>query len=144
MTPRVGRHDLESMRDRLDRLLNEVGGRTWELLERSMPVNVHESDDQVVVTVSVPGVRTEELDIHYNDGMLTVRATTEEAEESESGTWHVRERRSGMSERTIPIPRSADVERADASLENGVLRITFPVAETANRRKISIRSDSSA
>jgi HSP20 family protein len=139
MTPRVGRQDLETMRDRLDRLLGEVGGRTWELLERSMPIDVYESDSQVVVKASVPGVDPEKLDIQYSEGLLTIRATSEEEGESQQGTWHVRERRSGMSERTVPIPRSADVDQAQATLENGVLRISFPIAEATGRRRIEIR-----
>ncbi len=140
MTPRMGRQDLESMRDRLDRLLGEVGGRTWELLERSMPVDVYESDSEIIVSVSVPGVEPEHLDIQYTDGLLTIRATTEESSESEEGTWHIRERKSGMSERSVPIPRSADIEQAEATLENGVLRVKFPVEEQSARRRIQIRT----
>lgn len=140
MTPRVGRQDLESMRDRLDRLLGEVGGRTWELLERSMPVDVHESDTRVVVTASAPGVDADHLDIQYTDGLLTIRASVEESSDTEEGTWHIRERRSGLNERTIPIPRSADIDRAEASLDAGVLTITFPIAEQSERRRIQVRS----
>lgn len=128
------------MRDRLDRLLGEVGGRTWELLERSMPVNVYESDSEVVVTASVPGVESDNLDIQYSDGLLTIRASSEEEEEKAEGTWHVRERRSGLNERSVPIPRSADVDRAEATLNNGVLRISFPIADQADRRRIKINS----
>ena len=142
LTPRHGRSDIETMRDRLDRLLGEVGGRTWELLERSMPVDVYESDSEVVVTASVPGVESDKLDIQYSDGLLTIRASSEEEEEKQEGTWHVRERRSGVSERTVPIPRSADVDRAEATLDNGVLRITFPVADQADRRRIKINTGS--
>jgi HSP20 family protein len=140
MNPRIGRQDLESMRDRLDRLLGEVGGRTWELLERSMPVDVFESEDRVVVTASVAGVDPENLDIQYSDGMLTIRGVVTELTESERGTWHIRERRAGINERTVPLPRSADVDNAEAQLENGILTITFPIAEQAARRRIQIRS----
>lgn len=140
MSPKIGRQDLETMRDRLDRLLGEVGGRTWELLERSMPVDVFESDDIVVVTASVPGVDPEQLDIQYNDGVLTIRAKTEESSVSEQGTWHIRERRTGVNERSVPIPRSADIDRADANLENGVLTIKFPIAEQSERRRIQVRT----
>jgi HSP20 family protein len=142
MTPRIGRQDLESMRDRLDRLIGEFGGRTSELLERSMPVDVFESDHNVIVSASVPGVEPEQLDIQYNDGMLTIRATVEETTVAEQGTWHIRERRTGINERTIPLPRSADVEQAEASLEKGVLTINFPIAEQAAKRRIQIKSGS--
>jgi HSP20 family protein len=144
MTPRFGRQDLETMRDRLDRILGEVGGRTWDLLERSMPVDVYESDRQVIVRASVPGTQPENLDIQYTDGLLTIRAVAEEQEERDTGTWHIRERRSGINERTVPIPRSADIDRAEAELENGVLTITFPIAEHSTRRRIQIRSGSDA
>jgi HSP20 family protein len=124
--------------------LQEVGGRTWDLLERSMPVDVYESDRQVIVRASVPGTQPENLDIQYTDGLLTIRAVAEEQEERDTGTWHIRERRSGINERTVPIPRSADIDRAEAELENGVLTITFPIAEHSTRRRIQIRSGSDA
>lgn len=140
ITPRYGRQDLETMRERLDRLLSEFGGRTWDLLDRGMPIDVRETDDEVEVKASIPGVDPENVDIQYADGMLTIRATSEESSEEQQGTWHVREMRTGMAERTITLPRSADIERADATIDNGVLRIRFPIADSAAKRRISIRS----
>jgi HSP20 family protein len=138
--PRFGRQDIESMRDRLDRLLGDVGDRTWELLERSMPIDVFEANDHVRVSASVPGVSAEQLDIQLSDGMLTIRAMAEEAPESTDGTWHMRERRTDVSERTIPIPRTANIDEAEAALDKGVLTIVFPVLEPASRRKIQIKT----
>ncbi|MEX2425394.1 MAG: Hsp20/alpha crystallin family protein [Thermomicrobiaceae bacterium] len=142
MSPRIGKQDLESMRDRLDRLLSDIGGRTWEMLERSMPVDVYESETSVIVTSSVPGIEIDNIDIQVVDNVLTIRANVPERSETTEGTWHIQERRTGVIERSIPIPRSADIDRADASLENGVLTITFPVEEQAQRRRIQIRSGS--
>lgn len=129
------------MRERLDRLLSEFGGRTWDLLDRGMPIDVRETDDEVIVKASIPGVDPENVDIQYADGMLTIRASVEETTEEQQGTWHVREMRSGMSERTITLPRSANIEQADASIENGVLRIRFPIAESAAKRRINVRTE---
>jgi HSP20 family protein len=139
ITPRYGRNELETMRERLDRVLSEFGGRTWELLDRSMPIDVHENETEITVKASVPGVSSEDLDIQYSDGMLTIRAKSEESSEDETGTWHVKEMRSGMAERSIALPRGADIENAEASLENGVLRIRFPITEESKRRRIPIR-----
>jgi HSP20 family protein len=140
ITPRHGRSELETMRERLDRLLSEFGGRTWELLDRGMPVDVQETDNEVVVKASVPGVKPENLDIHCAEGMLTIRATVEETKEEQEGTWHIKEMRTGKTERSITLPGTADIDRADASLENGVLRITFPIAEAAAKRRIQVKS----
>lgn len=135
-----GRRDIESMRDRLDRLLGDVGDRTWELLERSMPIDVLETSSHVVVTASVPGIDAEQLDIQFTDGMLTIRALAEDVPESTDGTWHMRERRSDINERTIPIPRAADIDNAEATLDKGLLTIVFPVVEPASKRRIQIKS----
>lgn len=144
ITPRYGRSEIDTMRERLDRLLSDVGGRTWELLDRGMPVDVHETENEVVVKASVPGVKPEDLDIQYSEGTLTIRATMKESRSEEEGTWHIKEMRTGMSERSFTLPRSADIERADASLEDGVLRISFPISESAAKRKIDIKSPGSA
>ncbi len=141
ITPRYGRQDLESMRERLDRLLSDFGGRTWDLLDRGMPIDVRETDNEVEVKASIPGVDPENVDIQYAEGMLTIRASSEESSEEQQGTWHIREMRSGVSERTITLPRSADIEHADASIENGVLRIKFPISESAAKRRISVRTE---
>jgi HSP20 family protein len=138
--PKFGRRDIESMRDRLDRLLGDVGDRTWELLERSMPIDVYESATHVRVTASVPGIDADQLDIQFTDGMLTVRAMAEDQLESSEGTWHMRERRTDVNERTVPIPRSADIDNAEATLDKGVLTIVFPLNETASKRRIQIKS----
>lgn len=143
VTPRYGRSEIDSMRDRLDRLLSDFGGRTWELLDRGMPVDVRETDQEVIVKVSVPGVKPEDIDIQYAEGTLTIRAKTEETREEEDGTWHMREMRTGMAERTIPLPRSADIEQADATIHNGVLTIQFPISESSGKRRISVKSQSS-
>jgi HSP20 family protein len=140
ITPRYGRGELDSLRERLDRVLSEFGGRTWELLDRGMPIDVQETESHVVVRASVPGVEQDNLDIQYADGVLTIRATVKESIEEDEGTWHVKEIRSGMEERSITLPRIADVDRAEASLENGVLRIRFPITENAAKRRIDIKS----
>ncbi len=140
ITPRYGRQDLETMRDRLDRLIGDLGGRTLDLLERSMPIDLCETESEIIVKASVPGVDPEHLDIQFAEGMLTIRATMEEETDEETGTWHVRERRTGMTERSIQLPRSADIENADASIENGVLRITFPISDGSSRKRIQVRS----
>lgn len=135
-----GRRDIESMRDRLDRLLGDVGDRTWELLERSMPIDVLESSSHVRVTASVPGIDADQLDIQFTDGMLTIRAMAEDVPEATDGTWHMRERRTDVNERTIPIPRAADIDSAEATLDKGLLTIVFPVIEPASKRRIQIKS----
>ncbi|TVR72876.1 MAG: Hsp20/alpha crystallin family protein [Sphaerobacteraceae bacterium] len=140
--PRFGRQDIESMRNRLDRLLGDVGDRTWELLERSMPIDVFESSSHVQITASVPGIDADQLDIQFTDGMLTIRALAEEPPERTDGTWHMRERRTDVNERTVPIPRAADIDEAEATLDKGVLTIIFPIIEPASKRRIQIKSKS--
>jgi HSP20 family protein len=141
ISPRYSRPELETMRERIDRLFSEFGGKTWEMLDRGIPIDIQETDQAIVVKASVPGVEEDRLDIHYADGLLTIRATAEESDERSEGTWHMKEIRSGMSERTIRLPSSADVDNASASLQNGVLRIEFPIAPDAGKRRIQVKRD---
>lgn len=95
-----------------------------------------------VVTVELPGVAQDDIDITLADGVLTVRGEklTERGEEGEE--YFFSEREYGRFQRSFRLPPDADAENVSASFADGVLRITVPRRgqEQPGARKIRIRA----
>lgn len=98
----------------------------------------------VVVSMELPGVRPEDVDIEIAEGRLTVSGERKDTVDAERGRLLVRELRYGSFRRTFQLPDGVSADRVDASFDHGVLRIrvkdvTRPVERP---RKIAIRSGS--
>jgi HSP20 family protein len=148
MTPMTGFRPLReftTLRDAMDRLFEDSFVNPGSLYSvagnggsRYLPIDLYETPDDFIVRAHVPGVTPEGLDVSYQQGVLTLRATSKAAETQESWRWYVREIGAGEVTRQISLPREIDVDRAAASFENGVLTLTLPKSATAKPRKIEI------
>jgi HSP20 family protein len=120
----------------VDRLADEVwGGRRPQ--RASMPVDLYRDGDRFVALVDLPGVSPETIDITAEKNVLTIKAERSESR-SEGTESLVTERRSGTFFRQLRLGDGLDVERVEATYENGVLRVTIPVAEKALPRRIQV------
>ncbi|KAK0470284.1 HSP20-like chaperone [Desarmillaria tabescens] len=104
-------------------------------------MDLHEDADQNVVTVTfeLPGVKKEDVNIEVHDGHLTVSGESKVSQEKEEDGYAVRERKPGKFSRTLRLPQGVKEEEISASMENGLLTVTFPkAAHDTKPRKISI------
>jgi len=107
-----------------------------------LPLDVYATDDAFVVIAAAPGMRPEELNVAYNQGTLTLSgriANVAESEEAKSATWYLHELWHGRFQRTLTPPFEVDPAQAQATFENGVLRITLPKAAHARPQQIPVR-----
>ncbi|MBX3170676.1 MAG: Hsp20/alpha crystallin family protein [Candidatus Eremiobacteraeota bacterium] len=104
----------------------------------SMLVDVLESHDELVVKANVPGTTKEQLEIHYEKDILTLKAEIPAENAPEQGKFLLRERTNGSVSRTFRLPFAIDAERAVAEYQNGVLILTLPKLESAKPRQIEI------
>jgi HSP20 family protein len=98
-----------------------------------------------VVIAAVPGMSPEHLEITYTDNTLTLSGTVPSAAESEQGqnaTWYLHELWAGQFQRTVTLPFEIDPAQAQATFEDGIVRITLPKAEWAKPQKIAIKAGS--
>lgn len=137
--------DFVSLRDAVDRLFDESFVSPQKLLSwnggvngRPMPLEIYETQDDIFVRALTPGVAPDQLDVQYQQGMLTLRAKTEPPAAHDDWAWHVREFGYGEMTRTVSLPKEIDVDGAAASFEHGVLTLRLPKAEQAKPRQISI------
>src|SRR3990172_8931612 len=105
-----------------------------------LPVDVREDDDAYQITAAVPGLRAEEVEIQVLDDVVTLRLRrpAEESEESQAQAYLLREIGEGELERSFRLPVAVDPAHAEAGVENGMLRLSLPKAETGRPQTIAV------
>jgi HSP20 family protein len=101
-------------------------------------LDVAVSEDDVVITMDVPGFRSDELSIEVEDRFLTVRGERKRPQAAEGTSYVHVERPFGSFERRITIPGGADPDRITASLHDGVLSLIVPKPERLKPKAIAI------
>jgi HSP20 family protein len=96
-------------------------------------INVSETDSQIRVTVELPGVDLEDLEVGVTDDMLVVRGEKRLERSDEDENYHFVERAYGSFQRTVQLPFAADPDLVKASFDNGVLTITIPKSHEQER-----------
>jgi HSP20 family protein len=94
---------------------------------------------QLVVEAHLPNFQQEDVDISINDGSLVIQAGRHEKEEDKDKKYVVRESSSTFYRR-IQLPERAEAEKAEAQLENGILKVTVPLTPLPEPKKIAIKS----
>jgi HSP20 family protein len=102
-------------------------------------LDISERKDAYLVTVELPGVEPDDLQITMEDGLLTIQGERHFASESSEQQFHRVERRYGAFRRSITLPAQVQAEQIEASFENGVLQIVVPKAEEAKPKRIQVR-----
>jgi HSP20 family protein len=138
--------DMVSLRDAMNRLFEEsfVAPLGTQVFRRegaeALAMDVYETDNELVVESSLPGVKPEEVDISVTGNTLTIKAETKKEEEKdEKGKYYCRERRYGLFQRSVSLPVEVYANKAEAVFDNGVLKLTLPKTEAQKPRKIAIK-----
>lgn len=101
-------------------------------------VDVHERPDQFLISADIPGVDPKDIEVHMENGVLTVRGERHNETKEEGETFSRRERTYGSFYRRFALPDTADAERVSAKGKNGVLEISIPKKPVAMPRKIAV------
>ena len=137
-------NDLDQMTRRLNRLFGERGLVEREATSWVPAVDVEEKNDELILTADLPGLTEEDVEISFENGVLTVRGQKEETSDGnkDDRRYHVSERRSGSFQRSFTLPRTVSVNDVSATIEGGVLLLHMPKAAESKGRTIQIRSAS--
>jgi HSP20 family protein len=121
-----------------------LGGRRSGSMLRAPDADVVETENEIRVTLEMPGMKADDLDLDLENNVLTIRGEKmeERSESDEQQTWHLSERRYGQFSRSFILPRDVEQEQIEARFENGVLTVDIPKSEQAKRRRIEIGGDS--
>lgn len=131
--------------ERMRRVLDETfGGFGWaaallaEPAGWAPPVDIEETEDAYVVEAELPGVKREDVDIEVVGNELTISGEIKEKERK--GVLRKRTRRVGRYEYRVTLPDQVDPDAIDAKLNEGVLTLRIPKAQSAQRRRIEVQS----
>ena len=122
-----------------DRLLSEWVTPSYdeEGCEWIPASDIAETDRAYILTAELPGVDPKNVDISFNDGVVTIKGEKNK-EMAEGECHHCTERYSGSFERTFNIPGKVDKDKIDATYQHGVLKLTLPKSEESVPKKIEV------
>lgn len=101
--------------------------------------DIYELEDQIVIVTDVPGVDESSLDIVLEKSVLTINAYIN-PEEKEGYALSFAEYELGDYQRSFKLSNEIDQENIQATIRDGVLRLSLPKATAARTRKISVKS----
>ena len=137
--------EMVTLRDAMDRLFDEAFTRPWGLTDggrqvAAPSVDMFETENDVVIKATLPGMKAEDVDINVTGEMLTIKGETKEKSEIKDKAYHIREQRWGSFERNLPLPTSVLSDKAKAEFEDGILTITLPKAEEVKPKTITVKA----
>jgi HSP20 family protein len=138
---RGAQDQMNQMYKLLDQALGEQASRSGATSAPAWapPVDISELADTYVVTVELPGVKVEDLEIAFQDGLLTIQGERTLAQDTDE-QFHVLERRYGQFRRSITLPLHVKADAIEASAEDGVLRVVVPKAEEVKPKRIEVHA----
>lgn len=155
--PLVGRDDpFSRLHNEMNRLVDSFfGDADWTFSQSTgdgsglatvfqPQLDIFETKDSYKMSVELPGVDRDSIDLSVDDDALIIRARKErEVSEGDDNQFHRVERSFGRFERMLTLPADADTENIGAELKNGVLEVTIPrnrEIESTRGRRIEIKS----
>jgi HSP20 family protein len=138
--------NLQSFQDEMNRLFNQFfqsgpGGEAgWGQYTWAPPVDIYETDDALVLTVDLPGVPKDGVNIEIHQNTLMLRGERKPAAEVPDNRYHRTERAYGPFQRSFVLPTLVDQEHVQASYRDGVLELRLPKSEAARPKRIAIQS----
>jgi HSP20 family protein len=139
--------ELWNMRRVMNRFVDEAFDRQvsgWTPEEWGLALDVSENADRFVVKASIPGINPDDLEITFNNDILTIKGEIQSEEESEDSRYHLRERRYGHFSRSLTLPTKVQADKISANYDAGVLTLTLPKAEEVKPKRIAIQAGKTA
>jgi len=141
-----GRDPFRSLQEEMDEILSRLSERwTGEgtLAERIIvpSLDLSETDGEVQLTVDVPGMKPEEIDIEVTGQRVRIRGEHKEEKEEKGRTYHRIERRSGSVYRSVELPCAVKEGKVVAEYKDGVLKVTLPKSEEAKSHKVKVKAN---
>lgn len=113
--------------------------RTWSGRTYRPNVDILERDDELMVLADMPGVHRDDVDINFENSMLTIHGRVRPRQEKPP--FLLREYGVGDFFRTFQVGEMIDVEHINAEYHDGVLTLHLPKVESARPRKIQVHAN---
>jgi HSP20 family protein len=133
--------ELAQLQNRVNRLFQETNFGQEEGITTSSfvpPVDIYETEQNIVLKLEVPGVEQKDLDIRIENNTITIRGERNFEKEVKEENFHRVERRYGSFQRSFSLPNTVNTEQVSADYENGVLKVTIAKRAEAKPKQIKV------
>ena len=140
--------ELASLQERMNRIFDDTftsaSRREDEGLSATWtpPVDVLEKRDRIVLTAELPGFAEDQVQLRFEDGVLTLEGERRFEKEVDEARYHCVERSYGRFSRSFRLPANVDEEAITATFVNGLLVVELPKREEVRPKSIRIRAGS--
>ena len=135
--------DLDRMLDRM-RSVMDIDWPGRELTQRTdanvLAVDMTSDENTVTVRTALPGFSEDEVKVDVQNNLLTITAESRTEREEDEANWHMREMRYGKFARSIHLPEQVTTDKAEATLENGILTVTLPKEKPGMLETITVKA----
>ncbi|WP_417914557.1 Hsp20/alpha crystallin family protein [Candidatus Electronema sp. JM] len=133
--------EMEALLDRYSKSAKKLGSsgeiREMEAGDWMPTVDILENDHSFVVRTELPGVEKDDVKVHINNGVLTIKG--EKKIESKDDKRHRVECAYGSFVRSFTLPQDVDIEKVEAAYKNGILNLAIPKQEKAKPKQIEVK-----
>jgi HSP20 family protein len=139
---RLGDNPFAKIQRELNRALDDVwsglpftdGGAVTTAIR----IDLKEDDKAYHVTADLPGMTEKDVEVSFQDGILTIRGEKKIERDEKQDTWHIVERSSGSFVRQFNLPANIDNAKIAAKFDKGVLAVMLPKKPEQQAKKIEI------
>jgi HSP20 family protein len=135
--------DMVTLREKMNRLFEDYYPARTE--EKDMvsstwapSVDIYESENELVLTAELPGIKDDDIEIKLEDNTLTIKGERKFEKETKEENYHRIERSYGSFFRSFTLPAYIEQDKIEAENENGVLKIMLPKKMEAKSRKVKV------
>jgi HSP20 family protein len=139
--------DLIALQEKLNRLFEDAiarfrySGEGAEADAWSPPVDIYETDGEIVLSAELPGLSKSEIDVQVSDNQLTIQGLRKLEKDLQEENYHRIERSYGRFHRNFTLPVSVLTDRIVAAYDRGVLRVTLPKADSTRPVNLRVNVD---
>ena len=132
---------LDQLRKEMDRAFDRSNGESGSVVtsDWTPAVDIKESENAFTIIADIPGVDPKDIEVHMENGLLTIKGERESEKKEEKEGYKRVERSYGSSYRRFSMPDTANADKIAAKSKNGVLEITIPKHEKLQPRKIAVQ-----
>ena len=137
--------ELMSLRQAMDRLFEDRFVRPSRAVsalgEVAAPaLDVYQTPTEIVVKAALPGLKPEDVNIDITGETLEIKGERKAEQEIKKDDYLYQERRYGAYYRSVVLPSGLKTDKAEATMEDGILTLTIPKVEEVKPKKISVKA----
>jgi HSP20 family protein len=131
--------DIARLQEEMSRLFDDRRYAAGESVGWTPACDIYEDDESVALDFELAGVDPKNVDVRFENGVLTLRGERKLEREDRRENYHRVERSYGIFTRSFSLPGSVDAEKIRAESKNGVLTVLLPKRAEAKPRSIHVK-----